>query len=81
VIDALTSLLLTSRTPGFSSWLSGLNLGMDWHRLMLIDRIKDLLGLLYWGYLISVLQFNAEVKRGFLEPIQSPREPGPEGRP
>ena len=89
VIDALTSLLFTSRTPGFSSWLSGLNPDMDWHRAMLIDRIKDFLGLLYWGTLIFVLQFNAEMKRGLLEPARSPRESGPgtpgpggpEGRP
>jgi hypothetical protein len=43
--------------------------GLDWQRVLLVDRVKDFLGLLFWGYLIYVLQINAEVKRDFLEPL------------
>jgi hypothetical protein len=43
--------------------------GLDWQRVLLVDRVKDLLGLLFWGYLIYVLQINAEVKRDFLGPL------------
>lgn len=68
VIDAPFSLLFTSRATGFTPWLINLAPGVDWQRALLVDRVKDLLGLLFWGYLIFVLQVNAEVKRDFLEP-------------
>jgi hypothetical protein len=75
VIDAALSLLITSRATGFTPWLTSLTPGLDWHRAILVDRIKDLIGLLFWGYLVWVLQIAPDVKRDFLEP---PHAPGPE---
>jgi hypothetical protein len=80
-IDAPLSLLFTSRATGLTPWLINLAPGLDWQRVLLVDRVKDLLGLLFWGYLIYVLQINAEVKRDFLEPPQAsgPGTAGPTG--
>ncbi len=71
VADALLSFLLTSRAMGFMPWMHSLEPGLDWHRVVLIDRTKDFLGLIFWGYLIYVLQIHPEVKRVFLEPLQA----------
>lgn len=68
VADALLSLLFTSGTAGFLPWLYKLAPGLDWRRAILIDRIKDFLGLLFWGYLIFVLQVNRDVKSDFFRP-------------
>ena len=74
VIDVVSSLLFASG-QGFLPWLERLVPGLDWQRVLLVDRVKDLLGLLFWGYLIYVLQLTPEVKREFLEP---PGSSGPE---
>ena len=71
VIDAIFSLLLATRISGFPSWLTHLEPGLDWQRVMLVDRIKDILGLLFWGYLIVVLQFDHRVKRDFFPPTDT----------
>lgn len=65
VIDALFSLLFTAGTPQFARWLGGLVPGVDWARAILVDRIKDLLSLAYWAYLVYVLQFDPDVKGEF----------------
>lgn len=70
VADALLSFLFTSRGLGFMPWLRSLEPGLYWHRVILIDRVKDFLGLVFWGYLIYVLQIHPEVKRAFWEPAQ-----------
>ena len=70
-IDAPFSLLFTSRATGLTPWLINLAPGLDWQGVLLVDHVKDLLGLLFWGYLIYVLQINAEVKRDFLKPPQA----------
>jgi len=65
VADALSSFLLTSGAAGFMSWLDSLEPGLHWPRVVLIDRTKDFIGLIFWGYLIYILQFKPEVKREF----------------
>ncbi len=72
VLDALSSWLFSAQTAGLTPWLNRLEPGLDWHRAMLVDHVKDLLGLLFWGYLIIVLQFKAGVKRDFVKPPQAP---------
>ena len=37
----------------------------DWNKLLLLDRVTDILGLFFWGYAIYILQFNSDVKRIF----------------
>ncbi len=71
VADAFFSWLLTARSAGFTAWLFGLAPGLDWQRALLVDRVKDFLGLLFWAYLIYVLQFTPEVRRSFFPPAQA----------
>lgn len=71
VVDAITSLLFTSQVSNLAPWVARLAPGLDWKRIMLIDRTKDILGLIFWGYLIVVLQFDRQVKREFFQPIDS----------
>jgi len=70
VVDALLSFLFTSRATDFTTWLHNLAPGLDWQRALLVDRLKDSLGLLFWGYLIYILQVNPEMKRDFFQPPQ-----------
>ena len=74
VIGALVGLLLTSDDSAMSSWLSRwiAPVDMDWQRLLAYDRVQKVFELLFWGYLISVLQFDRSVRDEFF-----PR--GPEG--
>jgi len=71
VADALSSFLLTAGVGGFMSWLDSLEPGVHWPRVVLIDRTKDFLGLIFWGYLIYILQFKPEVKREFCAPAKA----------
>ncbi len=73
VIDAVTSWLFTSWAMRLNPWMSRMAPGLDWHQALRVDRVKDFLGLLYWGYLIFVLQFDAAVKGEFLQPVQAPK--------
>jgi hypothetical protein len=66
VLDALSSWVFTSGSGSFGSWLAGLAPGLAWQKVFLVDRIKDFLGLFFWGYAIYVLQVDKEVKREFL---------------
>lgn len=72
VLDALSSWLFSAQTAGLTPWLNRLEPGLDWHRAMVVDHVKDLLGLLFWGYSIVVLQFNAGLKRDFVNPPPAP---------
>jgi len=65
VMDAISTWLFTSGNEGFLPWIASLAPGLDWHRAFLVDRIKDLLGLVFWGYAIYTLQVDREVKREF----------------
>lgn len=68
VVDAITSLLFTGQASNLVPWVARFAPDLDWKRIVLIDRIKDLLGLIFWGYLIVVLQFDQPVKREFIPP-------------
>ncbi len=65
VMDAISTWLFTSGNEGFLPWLASLAPGLDWHKAFLVDRIKDLLGLVFWGYAIYTLQLDREAKREF----------------
>jgi hypothetical protein len=78
VIGAVFSLLVSTHAGELGSWLSRLapeTAGMDWDRLLLYDRIQKAFELLFWGYLISVLQFDHAVRDEFFP------GPGADGTP
>lgn len=78
VIGAMFSLLASTHAGELASWLGRLapeTAGMDWNRLLLYDRIRKAFELLFWGYLISVLQFDHAVRDEFFP------GPGAEGAP
>lgn len=66
VLDAIFSLLLTTGNSGFIPWLIDMVPGMDWQRILLMERLKDILGIIFWGYLIVILQFDQRTKQIFL---------------
>lgn len=67
VIDAVSGLLFHNVASRFLSYF---RFGIDWDRILYLDRVTDTLGLIYWGYLILVLQFNDKVKQEFFAPPQ-----------
>lgn len=69
VIGAVFSLLASTQTVNMGSWMSRLVPEMDWEKLMNFDRLQKVFELLFWGYLIAVLQFDDEVKKEFFLPL------------
>ncbi len=69
VIDALSGMLFHTEAARF---LSHFNFGIDWDRILYLDRATDILGLIYWGYLIYVLQFNDKVRQDFFASSAEP---------
>ncbi len=74
VVDAFSSFLFRF---GASRLLSHFGFGADWDQLLYMDQVTDILGLIYWGFLIYMLQFNGKVKQEF---FASPPEAVPEQR-
>jgi hypothetical protein len=70
VAGAVFTLLSASQAGDLTGWLSRWipGLDLDWERLMHFDRVQKVFELLFWGYLISVLQFDPGVKKEFLAP-------------
>ena len=62
VIDAVSGLMFHTEAARFLSYFK---IGIDWDRILYLDRVTDILGLIYWGYLIIVLQFNDKVRKDF----------------
>jgi hypothetical protein len=65
VFSAVFSLLASSHFSQLGSWVSHWVADMDWEKLLQFDRIQKVFELLFWGYLISVLQFDAAVRDEF----------------
>ena len=65
VLSAVFSLLASTQLGESSSWLYRLVPDLDWQKLMNFDRFQKIFELLYWGYLIAILQFDGEVKKEF----------------
>jgi hypothetical protein len=73
VIDVLSGLLFV---PQVTAMLNRISPGTDWERLLLFDRITDLLALAYAVFVIWLLQFDRSVKQLFLpEPGTDPVDP------
>jgi len=67
VVDAVSGLLFHDVASRFLSYF---RVGIDWDQILYLDRVTDTLGLIYWGYVIIVLQFNDKVKQEFFAPPQ-----------
>jgi hypothetical protein len=67
VLSALFTLLASPQLSEMGGWLARLvpGLDLDWQKLMEFDRVQKVFELLFWGYLISVLQFDGAVRDGF----------------
>jgi hypothetical protein len=65
VIDAVSGLLFHTEASRFLSYFK---IGIDWDRILYLDRVTDILGLIYWGYAIVVLQFTSSVRQEFFAP-------------
>ncbi len=76
VIGAVFSLLMTTPSSRFAAYIAQWLPDMDWEKLMNFDRFQKVFALLFWGYLISVLQFDTAVRDEFFS--QAPVEKTPE---
>ena len=65
VVSAVFSLLASAQFSGMGSWFSRWLPELDWEELMQFDRVQKVFELLFWGYLIAVLQFDEEIKKEF----------------
>ncbi|HUU06570.1 MAG TPA: hypothetical protein VMZ49_11915 [Patescibacteria group bacterium] len=65
VLSAVFSLLASTQIGTISSWVSHWLPDLDWQKLMNFDRVQKVFELLFWGYLISVLQFDTVVRNEF----------------
>jgi hypothetical protein len=65
VFGAILSLLASTQMADMGSWVSHWLPEWDWQKLVNFDRIQKIFELLFWGYLIVVLQFDEEVKKEF----------------
>jgi branched-subunit amino acid ABC-type transport system permease component len=75
VISAVFSLLASSQVAELGSWISQWIPEMEWEKLLRFDRVQKVFELLFWGYLISVLQFDNSVRDEFFS--QPPVEKTP----
>jgi len=65
VLSAVFSLLASAQFTAAGSWIAGRLQEWDWQKLVNFDRFQKVFELLFWGYLIAVLQFDEEVKKDF----------------
>ncbi len=81
VLSALFTLLAGPQLSEMGGWLSRLVPGieLDWEKLMEFDRVQKVFELLFWGYLISVLQFDPEVRKEFCSRAAEGDAAGKEG--
>lgn len=83
VLNALFALLTSAQLTEISAWLARLvpGIDLDWRKLLQYDRIQKGFELLFWGWLISVLQFDAAVRAEFFPSCTGGGTPAGEGKP
>jgi hypothetical protein len=64
-LGALFGLLTSPSIASLNGWLTDFLPGIEWNRVMEVGQIQNLLGLLFWGYLVYVLM-RQRVKSEFL---------------
>ncbi len=69
VLSAVFSLLGAARLADMGPWMARWLPEMDWEKLLQFDRIQKIFELLFWGYLISVLQFDHAVRDEFFPAV------------
>ena len=62
VFDFFSSLLFSSKAVALLTYIDQ---STNWNAIILIDRITDFVGFIFWGYAIIILQFNTDVKKVF----------------
>ncbi len=65
VIDAISGLFLHPQTMRILTQMSSTT---DWNKILFLDHLTDILGFIYFGYMIFVLQFDRDVRKGFSLP-------------
>ena len=63
ILDFVSSIFLSSRLGDLFVNLEGIT---NWDKLIVIDRVTDFIGVIFWGYAVYILQFNSDVKKIFL---------------
>lgn len=78
VIGAFFGLLMSAQFTDMNSWLGRLvpGLELDWGKLLAFDRVQKVFELLFWGYLIAVLQFDRGVRGEFFPGQDGESRPG-----
>lgn len=62
VVDAITGLLFNTKLTAFiTQFISP----QDWGQILYLDRITDIIGLIFWGYAVYLLMGSEEVKELF----------------
>ena len=78
VLSAVFSLLGSARLAEMGPWMARWLPEMDWEKLLQFDRIQKIFELLFWGYLIAVLQFDHAVRDEFFPPPPAAGQSGEE---
>jgi hypothetical protein len=63
VADVFVSMIFSSNINQILKYFGSYT---DWNKLLLLDRVTDILGLFFWGYAIYILQFSSDVRKIFL---------------
>jgi hypothetical protein len=62
MIDGFFSTVLSNRVGAYLSYFIDAS---HWSRIQYLDRLTDILGFIFWGYLIYLLQFDNQTKNLF----------------
>lgn len=63
VIDAVSGVLVQHQISGILNYIDK---EINWKQIFFLDRVTDFLGLIFWGSLIYILQFNRNIKQIFI---------------
>ena len=72
VLGALFALSTNSQIASLGRSFGHIVPGLDWQRIAQVGVIQDALALIFWGYLVYVLQIDDRVKGEFLGPLAPP---------
>lgn len=78
VLDAISGLLFSSSLYGLACSLFSPS---EWGQLVFLDRVTDLIGMVFWGYAVYLLLADRNVKECFTHPDSGGANPGANPRP
>ena len=76
VLSSLSGILWSSHASAIIDRFGGVVPGIDWHGVAQAGLAENTLGLLFWGWLIYVLQIDPDVKKEFLPATPRREVPG-----